>query len=93
MNITEGEWVWIETPTGKVKQTAFITPAVAPNVVQAERGWWFPEKEIKDPCLMGVFESNINVCVDDDPDTCDELCGSFCSRGIMCRISKVEGNE
>ena len=91
--IKEGDWLWIETPTGRVKQTAFITAAVAPAVVQAERGWWFPEKEVKDPELMGVFESNINVCVDDDPDTCDELCGSFCSRGIMCRISKVEGND
>lgn len=90
--IQEGDWVWIETRTGKVKQTAFITEGVAPDVIQAERGWWFPEKEIQDPSLMGVFESNINVCVDDDPDTCDELCGSFCARNIMCRIAKVEVN-
>jgi hypothetical protein len=42
---------------------------------------------------MGVFESNINVCVDDDPEICDELCGSFCARSIMCRIAKVEVNN
>jgi anaerobic selenocysteine-containing dehydrogenase len=89
-HIKDGDWVWIETPNGKVKQKAFITPKVAPDVIQAERGWWFPEKDIKDPSLMGVFESNINVCIDDDPDTLDEACGSFCARGVMCRITKVE---
>ncbi|AFV10376.1 thiosulfate reductase PhsA [Thermacetogenium phaeum DSM 12270] len=90
--IKDGDWVWIETPTGKVKQRAVLTEAVAPDTVQAERGWWYPEKEISDPELMGVFESNINVCLDDDPDTCDEACGSWCTRGVRCRISKVEGS-
>lgn len=90
--IKDGDWVWIETPVGKVKQKAVLTEAVAPDTVQAERGWWYPEKEIADPELMGVFESNINACLDDDPDTCDEACGSWCTRGVRCRISKVEGS-
>ncbi|MBP2645725.1 MAG: Acetylene hydratase [Firmicutes bacterium] len=89
MSIHSNEWVWIETPTGRVKQQAFVTSAVAPDVIQAERGWWFPEKPTVDPELMGVFESNINVCLDDDPDTCDEACGSWCTRAVMCRIRKV----
>lgn len=92
MQIKDNDWIWIETPTGKVKQRALITPAIAPEVIQAERGWWFPEKDMKDPCLMGVFESNINVCLSDDPDTCDEACGSWCTRGVLCRIRKVEGD-
>lgn len=91
--IADGEWVWIETPTGKVRQQAFLTEAVALDVIQAERGWWFPEKDWKAPSLMGVFESNINVCIDDDPDTLDEACGSFCARNVMCRIEKAEGAE
>jgi anaerobic selenocysteine-containing dehydrogenase len=91
--IKDGDWVWIETPVGKVKQKAVLTEAVAPDTIQAERGWWYPEKEFKDPQLMGVFESNINVCLDDDPDTCDEACGSWCTRGVRCRISRVEGSQ
>lgn len=87
--IKEGDWVWIETPKGKVKQRAKITTAVPPGVVQAERGWWYPEKGVKD--LFGIWESNINVCLDDDPDTCDPACGSWCTRTILCRIAKVEG--
>ena len=87
--IAEGDWVWIETPIGKIKQRAVLTTGIAPDTIQAERGWWFPEKETKDPVLMGVFESNVNVVLDDDPDTLDEACGSWCTRGVMCRIAKV----
>lgn len=72
MSIKEGEWLWIETPVGKIKQKAMITPAVAPDTIQAERGWWYPEKDIAAPSLMGAFESNISVCLDDDPDTLDQ---------------------
>lgn len=88
-SIKDGDWVWIETPIGKIKQRALLTTAVAPDTIQAERGWWFPEKDMEDPCLMGVFESNVNVILDDDPDTLDECCGSWCTRGVMCRIAKV----
>jgi anaerobic selenocysteine-containing dehydrogenase len=90
--IKDGDWVWIETPLGKIKQKAMLTPAVAPDTIQAERGWWYPEKELGEPVLMGVFESNINVCLDDDPDTCDEACGSWCTRGVGCRVVKVDGD-
>ncbi|HWP97893.1 MAG TPA: molybdopterin-dependent oxidoreductase [Syntrophomonadaceae bacterium] len=87
--IQDMDWIWIETPIGKIKQRAVLTTAIAPDTIQAERGWWFPEQEIKDPVLMGVFESNVNVILDDDLDTLDEACGSWCTRGVMCRIAKV----
>jgi thiosulfate reductase/polysulfide reductase chain A len=90
--IQDGDWVWIETHMGRVRQKAMLTPAVAPDTIQAERGWWYPEQEIGEPVLMGVFESNINVCLDDDPDTCDEACGSWCARGIGCRVEKAGGD-
>lgn len=93
LDIKQNDWVWIETPTGKIKQKANITQAVAPENVQAERGWWFPEKLPHDPELMGVFESNINVCLNDDPDTCDEKTGSWCTRAQRCRIYKVGGES
>ena len=93
LGIANEDWVWIETPIGRIKQRAFCTQAVAPDSVQAERGWWYPEMEAKDPCLMGVFESNVNVILDDDPDTCDEACGSWCTRRQMCRVYKVKEGE
>ncbi|MGI9952695.1 molybdopterin-dependent oxidoreductase [Moorellaceae bacterium AZ2] len=91
LGIREGEWVWIETAKGRVKQRARLTPQVPSGVIQAERGWWYPEKDPREPVLYGVWESNINVCVDDDPDSCDPLCGSWCTRSIPCRVYRVEG--
>ena len=28
--------------------------------MNAEHGWWYPEREAAEPVLYGVFESNIN---------------------------------
>jgi len=47
---------------------AYLSEAVAPGMVHGERGWWYPEREGKDPELFGIFESNVNVLVDDDPE-------------------------
>ncbi|MGB9661521.1 MAG: molybdopterin-containing oxidoreductase family protein [Moorellaceae bacterium] len=91
LGIREGEWVWIETAKGRVKQRARLTPQVPRGIIQAERGWWYPEKDPREPVLYGVWESNINVCVDDDPDSCDPLCGSWCTRSVPCRVYRVEG--
>ncbi|ATW23643.1 molybdopterin-containing oxidoreductase family protein [Candidatus Formimonas warabiya] len=91
--IKEGDWVWIETPTGKIKQRAFLSEGIPYGYVQGERGWWFPEKDTRDPVLMGVFESNVNVLLNDDPEFCDEATGAWCTRTAQCRIGKVEGGE
>jgi anaerobic selenocysteine-containing dehydrogenase len=89
LGIIDDEWVYIITPIGKVKQRAKISESVRPGVIQAERGWWYPEKEISEPTLMGVFESNINTVLDDNPDICDEACGSWPTRHMLCNIVPV----
>ncbi len=91
--IQDGDWVWIETPTGKIKQRAFLSEAIRPGYIQGERGWWFPEKKAEDPELMGVFQSNVNAVLNDDPDFCDEATGAWCTRTAQCRISKVKEGE
>jgi len=61
LGIKDGDWVWIENRHGKCKQKAKVTPGILPKVVQAEHGWWFPEKPAEEPNLFGVWESNINL--------------------------------
>ena len=39
-----------------------MTPRVAPGVIHAEHGWWFPEQEAAEPSLFGTFDSNPNNC-------------------------------
>ncbi|UWG95785.1 molybdopterin-dependent oxidoreductase [Dehalobacter sp. DCM] len=59
--IKQGDWVWIENHRGRrFKQKANITLGIAPQVVSAEHGWWFPEKEASSPALFDTFESNSN---------------------------------
>lgn len=87
-NIKEGDWVWIETPRGKIKQKAFLTVDILPDVINAEASWWFPEKAEGLPNLSGALESNANVLTIDDPDMLDPLTGGWPSRALLCRISK-----
>ena len=58
--IKDGEWTWVENWHGRFRQIAKVTPRVAPGVIHAEHGWWFPEQEGSEPNLFGTFDSNPN---------------------------------
>jgi anaerobic selenocysteine-containing dehydrogenase len=90
LDIAEGDWVWIESPRGRVRQKAFLFSGIKPDVVHAEHGWWYPELPGEEPWLHGVWECNINVLTDDDPDVCDPLTGAWPLRTAMCRVYKVK---
>ncbi len=81
--IADGDWVYIETPRGRIKQRARLTLGIDPRVVAAEHGWWFPE--IKDPG-HGWQEANINMVTDNDPEGCDQAMGSANLRVLLCKI-------
>ncbi len=90
LGIKDGDWVWIESPRGRVKQKAQLFSDMEPNIVHAEHGWWFPELPGEEPWLHGLRESNINVCMDDDPEICNTLTGAFPLRTALCKIYKVK---
>ena len=87
--ISEGDWVFIESPRGKVKQRAKIFKGIDPRVVSAEHAWWFPEK--KDP-KHGWDESNINVLTDNAYEACDPAMGATHVRTLLCKIYP-DGNQ
>jgi len=94
--IADGDWVWIETPIGRVKQRARLTTSFDPGYISTQHAWWYPEKPAAEPDLYGLWESNINVTTDDDPEKCDPLSGGWPFKGqyLRCRISKAAaGNE
>ena len=43
LGIEQGDWVWIESPWGKVRQTADLYYGIKPNMINAEHQWWYPE--------------------------------------------------
>ncbi len=60
--VADGQWIWIENDHGRFRQICKVTPRVAPGVIHAEHGWWFPEGEASEPSLFGTFDSNPNNC-------------------------------
>jgi anaerobic selenocysteine-containing dehydrogenase len=59
--ITEGTWVRIENPWGKVEQVAHLTPIIKENVISCDHGWWLPEEPAED--LFAVYRTNVNQLV------------------------------
>ena len=88
LGIDSGDWIWIETPGGWVRQRARVSPGLHPEVVVAER-WWYPERRGEEPEMYGIWESNINAYTEDDPELCDPAYGNWPFRLGRCRISKV----
>ena len=89
LGISDGQWVYIETQRGRIKQKVNVTDEVAPGCADAEASWWFPERPGEMPTLFGARESNTNVLTIDDPDLCDPLIGSWCNRALLCKIYPV----
>jgi anaerobic selenocysteine-containing dehydrogenase len=89
--IADGDWVYIETPRGRIKQRARLSTAFDPAYIVTQHGWWFPERPAAEPSLYGLWDSNINVTTDDDPEVCDPLSGGWPFKGLYmrCRIAKA----
>ena len=84
--IEEGDWVYIETKRGRIKQKATLSSKIDPRVIGADYAWWFPEKE--GSALYGWAESNINMITDNKLPYNREM-GSANFRSILCKVSKV----
>lgn len=88
LGIFNGDWVWIETRFGRIKQRARLTNEVHPNMVHVQHGWWYPEMSGEDPILHGVFISNANVLCPDDPEYCSKEIGGWPLTAIQCAVYK-----
>lgn len=78
-HIEDGEWVSIETQRGQIVHKARFNPALNPEVVTAQHGWWYGYKD-------GWKTVNINVLTDDknhDPNV-----GSGALKGLLCEVRK-----
>jgi len=85
--IEDGQWVYIESPRGRIKQRAKVFDGIDPRVITAEHGWWYPE--IKDPG-HGWDISNSNILTDNAFETCDPNMGSTNVRVCLCNIAPCE---
>jgi anaerobic selenocysteine-containing dehydrogenase len=84
--IANGDWMWIETPRGRMKQKARVTDAIDRRVITAEHGWWFPEDPNPD---HGVWKSNVNILTNNQGPY-DPAMGTYQLRGLLCRVGKAD---
>jgi len=87
LEIEDGDWVYIETRKGRIKQKATLTTGVDPRVVTVDYAWWFPEKGLSE--MYGWKESNINILTDRHL-PCSREVGSTNLRGISCKVYKSQ---
>ena len=86
LSIADGDWVFIETKLGKIKQKAALSEEIDPRAVIVDFGWWYPERD--ESSLFGWDESNVNVLTSNKPPFNAEM-GSVNFRGIACKVYRA----
>lgn len=84
LNIADGDWVFLESPHGRVRLKAKLFDGIDRDVVNADHAWWYPEAEAPE---YRWKESCVNLLYGDDhfdPDT-----GAEPLKCYLCRVTKV----
>lgn len=89
--IADGDWVAIESPFGMCVERARLTHAVAPGVIHATHGWWFPEEDGESADPFGTYHSNINNLIPHH--VVGKMGWGAPYKSLICRIRKVGGVE
>jgi anaerobic selenocysteine-containing dehydrogenase len=84
LGIADGDWVWIESPRGRIRQKARLFPGIHRRVVMATANCFYPE----DPGpLHGLLRSNPNVLTSNDH--FDPMFGSPDLTALLCKVYKA----
>ena len=84
LGIEQGDWVWIESPRAKIRQTADLYYGISRGVINCEHQWWFPELNQAD---KGYGLSTINCLVEGSNQ--DPICGSSNLRAYNVKVYKA----
>jgi len=86
--IQDGEWVILETATGRIRLKARCKNSLHPRVVATAHGWWQSCRELGLPGYdpFGPEGSNANLLVSND--IIDPISGSVPHRSQRCRVRK-----
>lgn len=86
--IRDGDWVWIETPQGRIRQKVKLLDGIHPRVICNQHAWWYPEREGPE---YGLWESNLNVITRNDRGQgFDPIYGGPQLRGFLCKVYRAE---
>lgn len=86
LGIKEGDWAWVETVMGRVRQKAHLNSGLDPRVVQVYHGWW---QGHADPGEEGYGwdGSNANLLIDNKHN--DPYVGAPDMRATLCKVYRA----
>ncbi|WP_207002295.1 molybdopterin-containing oxidoreductase family protein [Trinickia mobilis] len=88
--IEEGEWIELETASGKVRARAEIRDDMPRGLVRIPHGWWLPESQEGKENLSGAWVFSDAMVTSDDEAYMDREQGIPHLKGLPCRILKVD---
>ncbi len=84
LGLQQGDWAWIETKHGKIRECVDLYYGIGEGVVNLEHAWWFPELSAPN---HGEELCNCNRLL--NPDNVDPIMASPCMRGFLVKIYKA----
>jgi anaerobic selenocysteine-containing dehydrogenase len=84
LGLEQGDWAWIETKYGKIRQCVDLYYGIGEGVVNLEHAWWFPELSAPN---HGEELCNCNRLL--SPENVDPIMASPCMRGFAVRVYKA----
>ncbi|WP_418864522.1 molybdopterin dinucleotide binding domain-containing protein [Slackia exigua] len=84
LGLEQGDWVWIESPWGKVREVVDLYYGIKQGVVNANHAWWFPEF---DTASHGFELVSINCIM--NPYGQDKVCGAATMRSVPVVVYKA----
>lgn len=86
LGVTSGEWIIVETPSGRVRAQANVTDAILPGVVCCSHGWWEACPELGLPGFDPFTEAGANQNLLVHNDQHDPVSGGTPHRSTLCRV-------
>lgn len=87
--IADGDWIWIESPRGRIRQQARLFPGILRGVLMATANCFYPEEPAKG--YHGLFISNPNVLTGNNH--LDPMFGSPDLTCLLCKVYKCSPDD
>jgi anaerobic selenocysteine-containing dehydrogenase len=93
LGLSDGDFVAVETPHGKITAVAKFTDDGHPKVVRVPYRWWLPEQNPYAPNFSGLFQVADNNLTSDANEYSDPEQGILSLRGQMCKVYLEERSK
>jgi anaerobic selenocysteine-containing dehydrogenase len=94
LDMAEGQWVRLETTTGKMFGRVFAHSSMPKGLVRIPHGWWKPESRQGGDHLSGLWSfSDGQLAADDDLELVDAEQGVPHLKGCPCSVTKLTADE